>query len=91
MHNGGTGALGARLKAGIPTIVIPFALDQHGWGRSVANLGLGPQPIPAEKVNAENLAAAIQTAVADQEMREKAKRLRKRIQAEDGLQRSQNF
>ena len=85
VHHGGAGTLGASLKAGVPTIVTPFALDQFGWGRIVTNLGVGPQAIPIKKIDAENLAAIIQTTVADQKMREKAKHLGKRIQAEDGL------
>jgi UDP:flavonoid glycosyltransferase YjiC (YdhE family) len=46
---------------------------------------VGPKAIPVKKMHVENLATAIQTAMTDQEMREKAKRLGKKIQAEDGL------
>jgi UDP:flavonoid glycosyltransferase YjiC (YdhE family) len=85
VHHGGAGTTGASLRAGIPTLVTPFALDQFGWGKIVADLGVGPKAIPVKKLTAEKLAAAIQTAVTDIEMRERAAALGKKIRAEDGI------
>ena len=37
--------------------------DQPFWGRRVAKLGAGPEPIPRKKLTVERLAQAIQEAV----------------------------
>jgi sterol 3beta-glucosyltransferase len=85
VHHGGAGTLGASLRAGIPTIVTPFLLDQFGWGRVVSNLGVGPKSIPAKKLTAEKLAAAIQIAVTDTSMQTRATEIGKKIRSEDGI------
>jgi sterol 3beta-glucosyltransferase len=85
VHHGGAGTTGASLRAGIPTIVTPFLLDQFGWGKVVSNLGVGPKAIPAKKLTAEKLAAAIQTAVTDTAIQAHAAEIGKRIRSEDGI------
>jgi UDP:flavonoid glycosyltransferase YjiC (YdhE family) len=85
VHHGGAGTTSAGLRAGVPSIVIPFFGDQPFWGRRVADLGVGPAPIPRRKLTAERLGRAIQGAVTDQTMRQRAADLGSAIQAEDGV------
>ena len=85
VHHGGAGTTAAGLRAGVPSVVIPFFGDQPFWGRRTAELGVGPEPIPRIKLTAERLARAIQEAVTDKEMRQRAAGLGARIQAEDGV------
>jgi UDP:flavonoid glycosyltransferase YjiC (YdhE family) len=47
------------LRAGLPSIVIPHAADQPFWGRRVHALGVGPAPIPIQKLTAPRLLAAL--------------------------------
>ena len=42
----GAGTTGAGLRAGVPAVVVPFAMDQGFWGSRVAALGVGPPPVP---------------------------------------------
>lgn len=88
VHHGGAGTTAAGLRAGVPSIVIPYLGDQPFWGRQVYGLGVGPQPIPRQKLTAEKLADAIHTATGDQKMRQQAADLGKKIQAEDGIGRA---
>ena len=88
VHHGGAGTTAYGLRAGIPSIVVPFFADQPFWGHLVAKLGVGPKPIPRKKLTAERLAKAIDIAVADQTMRQCAVDLGSRIQAEDGVSRA---
>ena len=88
VHHGGAGTTAFGLRAGVPSIVIPFFGDQPFWGRRVAELGVGPMPIPRQKLTAERLAQAIQTAVTDPAMRQRAAELGAKIQAEDGVGRA---
>lgn len=85
VHHGGAGTTAAGLRAGVPSVVVPFFADQPFWGRRVAELGVGPTPIPLRKLTIERLVKAIQTAVSDQDMRQRAADLGKKIQAEDGV------
>jgi UDP:flavonoid glycosyltransferase YjiC (YdhE family) len=85
VHHGGAGTTAAGLRAGIPSIVIPFFGDQPFWGQRVAELGVGPEPIPRRKLTVERLAQAIQKALTDQTMRQRAADLGSKIQAEDGI------
>jgi UDP:flavonoid glycosyltransferase YjiC (YdhE family) len=88
VHHGGAGTTAAGLRAGGPSIVIPFFGDQPFWGQRVAQLGVGPRPIPRKKLTAERLTQAIHQAVSDQEMRQRAAVLGQRIREEDGIARA---
>lgn len=85
VHHGGAGTTAAGLRAGVPAIIIPFFGDQDFWGQQVAALRVGTAPIPRKQLTAERLAQAIQTAVTDQKMRQRATDLGARIRAEDGV------
>lgn len=85
VHHGGAGTTAAGLKAGIPSVVIPFFGDQPFWGQQVAELGVGPQPIPRKKLTAESLANAIQEVVTNEDMHLRAAKLGKQIQTENGI------
>jgi UDP:flavonoid glycosyltransferase YjiC (YdhE family) len=63
-------------------------MDQPFWGQRVADLGVGPRPIPRKHLTVERLATAIRAAVTDREMRHRARVLGARIRAEDGVGRA---
>jgi sterol 3beta-glucosyltransferase len=85
VHHGGAGTTAAGLRAGVPTIIIPFFGDQPFWGRRVAELGVGTDPIPRKQLTAQRLATAIYQAVSDRSMIQKATDLGEKIRAEDGI------
>lgn len=85
VHHGGAGTTAAGLRAGVPSIIIPFFADQPFWGQRVAALGVGPQPIPRQQLTQERLAQAIQQAMGDASMRQRAAALGRNIRAEDGI------
>lgn len=85
VHHGGAGTTAAGLYAGKPSIICPFIADQPFWGQRVHALGVGPAPIAQGKLTADNLAAAIQTATSDENMRRKAAALGEKLRAEDGV------
>ena len=64
-HHGGAGTTAIGLQLGKPTIVVPFFGDQPFWGMMIHRAGAGPEPIPAKKLDAENLTAAIQFVMSD--------------------------
>ena len=86
VHHGGAGTTAAGLRAGKPTLCVPFiSLDQGFWGWRVADLGVGLPPIPSNRLTAEKLAQPISTAVSDPTMRQRAAELGAKIRAEDGV------
>jgi len=85
VHHGGAGTTSAGLRAGVPTVVIPFSTEQAFWGRRVHDLGVGPAPIPRSKLTVDRLAQAIQESVTNTGMRKRAAELGAKIQAEDGI------
>jgi len=88
VHHGGAGTTAAGIAAGVPSIIIPFFGDQFFWGQRVAALGVGPTPIPRPQLTVERLAQALQRAVTDQSMRQRAAVLGAQVQAEDGIARA---
>ena len=85
IHHGGAGTTAAGLRGGTPSIVVPFHGDQPFWGQLVTKLGVGPRPIPRNKLTADLLAQAIKDTQSSPGMRERAARLGTLIQKEDGL------
>jgi UDP:flavonoid glycosyltransferase YjiC (YdhE family) len=85
VHHGGSGTTAAGLRAGVPTIILPFVMDQFYWGQRVYELGVGPQPIPYRKLSAVRLAQAITSAVNDSNIRNKAFELGVQIRSENGV------
>jgi UDP:flavonoid glycosyltransferase YjiC (YdhE family) len=88
VHHGGAGATAAGLRAGVPSLLVPFMADQPFWGRRVHALGVGPNPIPRKKLSVEKLAEGIRLMITDEAMRRRAADLGARIRAEDGVGRA---
>lgn len=88
VHHGGASTTANGLLAGIPSIIIPFAWDQPFWGHQVASLGVGPKPIPRNKLTLKGLTAAIRTATTNMEVATCALDLGRKIQKEDGVARA---
>lgn len=86
IHHGGAGTTSASLHAGIPQIILPLGIDQFFWGERVYKIGVGPKPIPQRSLNAKKLANAIQQALTDTSMRERAKDVSAALGLEDGVQ-----
>lgn len=82
-HHGGAGTTAAGFKAGVPSIIIPFANDQHAWAQRANDLGVGSKPIPIKRLISDNLAAAINYALKDRIV-ENSKILAKNIATENG-------
>jgi sterol 3beta-glucosyltransferase len=81
IHHGGAGTVHAVVRAGIPSVVVPFIADQPFWGHLLHRRGLGPEPIPYWKVTADRLSDALaQTG----KYRDQAAQAGERIRQEDG-------
>jgi UDP:flavonoid glycosyltransferase YjiC (YdhE family) len=86
VHHGGAGTTAEGLRAGVPSVIVPFILDQPFWGARVKAKGLGPAPIPHKNLTANRLANAITLAVTDSDMKQSANLIGAAIRAENGVE-----
>jgi UDP:flavonoid glycosyltransferase YjiC (YdhE family) len=88
VHHGGAGTTAAALRAGIPSVVVPFFADQPFWGWQLARLGVAPRPIPHRRLTAQRLADAIRAATSERDVKQRAAALGASIRADDGVARA---
>jgi UDP:flavonoid glycosyltransferase YjiC (YdhE family) len=84
-HHGGAGTTAAGLRAGLPTVVVPFFGDQFFWGRVIADAGAGPEPIPIDQLDSDALAEAFEFCRRAQ-VRERAAALGTAVRETDGVE-----
>jgi UDP:flavonoid glycosyltransferase YjiC (YdhE family) len=84
VHHGGAGTSGAVFRAGVPSVITPIYADQPLWAARAHALGVGPRPIPFTRLNAENLAAAMRSAMTEPSYRTSADRLAKAVRRDSG-------
>lgn len=65
VHHGGSGTTHEALRWGRPSVVCPVFADQPFFGRLVARLGAGPEPIPHNKISGDRLVAALEFALTE--------------------------
>lgn len=82
-HHGGAGTTSPGFAAGVPSVIIPFANDQHAWAHRAYDLKVGSKPITIKKLTSDNLAEAIEYALQDKII-ENAKKLAADIATENG-------
>jgi len=84
-HHGGAGTTAAGLRAGLPTVIVPFFGDQFFWGQVVFDAGAGPRPIPIDILSSDRLAEAFAVCTRP-EIRIRAEELGAKIRTEDGIE-----
>ncbi|PKU24102.1 glycosyltransferase [Telmatospirillum siberiense] len=84
VHHGGAGTTSAAVRAGIPSVVVPFFGDQPFWAWRLRCLGVAPPPLPRASLSAYELAEAM-VAAGDDGMRLRAAALGERVRAEGGI------
>ena len=88
VHHGGAGTTSAALRAGVPSLVVPFIADQWFWGGRVAALGAGPRLFSRRKLDAACFGAALRDLVQNPSYRAGAERVAAELAVEDGVGRA---
>ena len=84
IHHGGSGTSHSACRAGVPSVVVPFAGDQFFWADRLRNAGVATRVTSGKSVDAAALAHCI--ALAESEpVRLRARTLGKQMRTEDGL------
>lgn len=84
VHHGGSGTSHSAARAGVPSVVVPFAGDQAFWAHHLAQAGVAPPAVAGARFGADDLARGIAFAH-DPQVRARARALGERMRAEDGL------
>jgi UDP:flavonoid glycosyltransferase YjiC (YdhE family) len=84
VHHGGAGTTAAAVRAGIPSVIVPFYGDQPFWARCLQREGVAPSALDRKNMDAEALASAIGNAL-QEPVRRSAAALGERVRAEDGV------
>jgi UDP:flavonoid glycosyltransferase YjiC (YdhE family) len=85
VHHGGAGTTAEGLRAGVPSVIVPFIVDQLFWGKRVEGLGAGPAPVKAKGLTTAKLAKAIQRSIHEPKLRQRAEQIGNTIRSESGV------
>ena len=83
VHHGGAGTTHAAARAGVPSVVVPFAGDQFFWARRLGERGIAAT-CPAARLDGARLARAVQAASAPA-LRAQAAQVGRTMRIEDGV------
>jgi sterol 3beta-glucosyltransferase len=64
VHHGGAGTTHAAVRAGAPSVVVPFLADQPFWARLLERQGLAAAPLPRRRVTTAPAGIALDEALA---------------------------
>jgi vancomycin aglycone glucosyltransferase len=85
VHHGGAGTTTTVARAGVPQIIVPHLLDQFYWAHRVQLLGLGPQSVRFDRLQAGGLAQNMKAVLDHRSFRQRAARLGYAIRAREGM------
>lgn len=83
VHQGGVGTTGQALRAGVPSLVVPFNHDQPDNAYRVSRLGVA-RTIPRKKYRAATVARELDILLSDESYADKAAAVGRQVQNEDG-------
>lgn len=84
IHHGGSGTSHSAARAGVPSVVVPFAGDQWFWADRLQRAGVAAQAVSGHRLKASALARAIEHAEQVQVV-SRACQLGERMRTENGL------
>lgn len=87
IHHGGSGTTHSACRAGVPSVIVPFAGDQFFWNARLREAGVMRHTLSGARIGARRLAEAIEHAMSPA-ARDAAARLGRAMQGEDGCARA---
>jgi len=84
VHHGGAGTTAAAVRAGIPSIIVPFFGDQPFWAARLNCLGVAPPALERKTLTPDALASAL-TAAQQPALVKKAELLGRAVRREHGV------
>jgi sterol 3beta-glucosyltransferase len=88
VHHGGAGTTHAVLRAGRPSVVLPFIFEQKLWASRLEQVGAAPAFVSFWKATPGKIASRIREALESEAMRARTRELAEAMAAEDGTRRA---
>lgn len=82
VHHGGSGTVGATLRAGLPTVIKPFFGDQFFYASRIEDLGCG---ISMKNLNTKSFTKALKAVTTDEKYRRTAQAVARSMDHETGV------
>jgi len=83
VHHGGSGTTHSACRAGVPSVIVPFAGDQFFWAARLRETGIARHRLAGRSLTGRQLGEAIAFAECDT-ARDSARHLGERMRGEDG-------
>ncbi len=83
VHHGGAGTTHMALRAGKPSVVLPFIIEQRAWARRVKRVGAG-EWLSFWRATPEKVAAMMRDVAASEPLQARASEMAKAMTEEDG-------
>jgi UDP:flavonoid glycosyltransferase YjiC (YdhE family) len=84
VHHGGAGTTAAAVRAGIPSVIVPFFGDQPFWANRLNRKGVAPPALERKSLSSAALASAL-SSTQQQAMMKAAATLGRAVRAEDSI------
>lgn len=84
VHSGGIGTIGLSMRYGIPSLLVPFSLDQFDNTARAVNSGFA-RMLPAKKYRAKQVAKALETLLKDKKLQTNLHEVRTALSEEHGV------
>jgi UDP:flavonoid glycosyltransferase YjiC (YdhE family) len=91
VHHAGTGTAAEAVRAGVPSVAVPYITEQRFWAARLSALGVAPPEITRRGLTATRLADAINAACTDASLRRRARTLGTSVRSEDGASGAVDF
>jgi len=86
IHHSGAGTSSEALRAGVPSVPIPYSGEQKFWAGRLHQLGVAARPIPRANLTTPELIAALRGLLDDPALPARLASVARQIQSEDGVQ-----
>jgi UDP:flavonoid glycosyltransferase YjiC (YdhE family) len=84
VHHGGAGTSHAALRAGLPSVVLPFIFEQGLWAKRLRQIGAAERALSFWRAKPERVGDRIRALLASERARHSAGRLARAMEHEDG-------
>ncbi len=91
IHHGGLGTTNYALRAGIPSIILPFFGDQYFWSQRLHEIKYGTKALTLETLTSQGLKETIQEVEVDTELHSRLASLSQKLQTENGVEETVKF